>query len=193
MKKGLLIIYSGPSGVGKDTILNEVMKDKELNLALSVSMTTRTPRNGDVEGKDYFFVTKEEFEDAIKNKELLEYAEYVGNYYGTPLKYVEDKRNEGYNVVLVIETEGAKKVLEQIHDNIITICIIPPSIQELENRIRLRNKDDEVSIAKRLEKAKIEIEKSKEYDHVIINDTLEQAIKDVKTVIQKEINLSQKN
>ena len=122
MKKGLLIIYSGPSAVGKDTLLKELLNDSELKIALSVSMTTRAPRNGEKEGVDYFYVSNERFEEAIKNNELLEYAKYVDHYYGTPLDYVEKNRNEGKNVVLVIEIDGSQHFEESglKHDSIRT-------------------------------------------------------------------------
>lgn len=188
MNKGLLIIYSGPSAVGKDTVLNEILNDKDLNLALSVSMTTRKPRPGEKEGVEYFFVSEERFNSAIMNNELLEYAEYVGNFYGTPLAYVEKNRNEGKNVVLVIEMEGRKKVLDKVKDNVISICIVPPNMKELEKRMRLRKKDSEETIRKRLNKAKEELKHTGDYDYVVENDTIEQAAKDIKKIILDEIN-----
>lgn len=188
MNKGLLIIYSGPSAVGKDTVLNEILNDKDLNLALSVSMTTRKPRPGEKEGVEYFFVSEERFNSAIMNNELLEYAEYVGNFYGTPLAYVEKNRNEGKNVVLVIEMEGRKKVLDKVKDNVISICIVPPNMKELEKRMRLRKKDSEETIRKRLNKAKEELKHTSDYDYVVENDTIEQAAKDIKKIILDEIN-----
>lgn len=188
MKKGLLIIYSGPSAVGKDTLLHELLKDPELNLALSVSMTTRAPRPGEKEGVDYFFVSDDRFKEAINNNELLEYASYVDNYYGTPLSYVEKNRNEGKNVVLVIEMDGAKKVQEKVKDNVISIYIIPPSMEELEKRMRLRNIDKEESIIKRLNKAKEEINHISSYDYVVKNDDLNRTVEELRSIIKKEIN-----
>lgn len=188
MNKGLLIIYSGPSAVGKDTVLNEILDDKDLNLALSVSMTTRKPRPGEKEGVEYFFVSEERFNSAIMNNEFLEYAEYVGNFYGTPLAYVEKNRNEGKNVVLVIEMEGRKKVLDKVKDNVISICIVPPNMKELEKRMRLRKKDSEETIRKRLNKAREELKHTGDYDYVVENDTIEQAAKDIKKIILDEIN-----
>lgn len=188
MNKGLLIIYSGPSAVGKDTILSNLINDEELNLALSVSMTTRAPRRGEKEGVDYFFVSEERFKEAINNDELLEYANYVDHYYGTPLSYVEKNRNEGKNVVLVIEMDGAKKVLNKIKDNVISIYVIPPSMEELENRMRLRNIDSEDSIVKRLNKAKEEMKNNGFYDYFVVNDDLNRAVEEIRQIIIKEQN-----
>lgn len=131
MKKGLLIIISGPSGVGKGTIRNYFMNDESLNLTYSISMTTRSPRAGEVDGKDYIFTTREKFEEEIKNGGLLEWAEFVGNYYGTPMKHVEELRNQGKNVLLEIEVQGATQVREKCPDAL-SIFIIPPSMEELE-------------------------------------------------------------
>ena len=188
MKKGLLIIYSGPSAVGKDTLLKEILNDPELNLALSVSVTTRKPRNGEKEGVDYFFISEERFKEAIDNNELLEYASYVDHYYGTPLSYVEENRNKGKNVVLVIEMDGAKKVLDKVKDNVISIYIIPPSMEELEKRMRHRNIDSEESIIKRLNKAKEEMKNNSSYDYIVVNDDLKRAAEEVKQIIIKEQN-----
>ncbi len=152
MHKGLLIILSGPSGVGKGTIRKYFEKDERLNLAYSTSMTTRKPRDGEVDGKDYFFTSKENFQEAIKKGELLEYAEFVGNFYGTPLSEVERLRNEGKNVLLEIEVQGALQVQEKCPDAI-SIFIIPPSMEELEKRIRGRKSEPEEIIQQRLSKA----------------------------------------
>lgn len=188
MKKGLLIIYSGPSAVGKDTILHELLKDSKLNLALSISMTTRSPREGEVDGKDYFFVSHERFKQAIDNDELLEYASYVDNYYGTPFEYVEKNRNEGKNVILEIEMDGAQKVRSMVKDNVISIYIVPPSIEELERRLKGRNLDKPEVIAKRLSKAKEELKKVDTYDYVVTNDELSKAIEEIRSIIRKEID-----
>lgn len=186
MTKGLLIVYSGPSGVGKGTILQPLIPDKELKLCFSISMTTRKPRNGEVDGKEYYFVTRERFEKAIENNELLEHAEFVGNYYGTPLEYVEKKRNEGYNVVLEIEIDGAKQVLSKCEDAT-SIFIAPPSLEELENRIRGRKTEDEETIKKRLAKAKEELKEANNYKYVIVNDTIEESQKMLREIILKEM------
>jgi len=187
MEKGLLIVYSGPSGVGKGTILQPLIPEKDLKLCFSVSMTTRKPREGEVDGKDYFFVSKDRFEEAIKNNELLEHAEFVGNYYGTPLKYVEEKRNEGYNVILEIEIEGAKQVLSKCKDAT-SIFIAPPSMEELEKRIRGRKTEDEDTIQKRLSKAKSELKEDINYKYKIVNNNVEQSQKQLREIIKKEMS-----
>ena len=189
MKKGLLIVFSGPSGVGKGTILKEVMKDESLKLTYSVSMTTRKPRDGEVDGINYFFVSKEGFEKAIDNHELLEYATYVDNYYGTPKNFVEKKREEGMNVVLEIDLQGAKQVMARAHDAL-SIFIEPPSMEELERRIRGRQSETEETIKKRIEVARNEMAGRELYDFVVCNDELTKAIEDVKEIIRKEMEKS---
>ena len=169
MKKGLLIVYSGLSGVGKGTILEKLMPMEDLNLAYSVSMTTRAPRPGEVDGEDYFFVSKERFLQAIKQGELLEHARFVGNDYGTPKDYVEKMRNEGKNVILEIEIRGAKQVLEKCPDAL-SIYIVPPSMEELERRLRSRGTDSDRKIEARLIRAREELEAATFYDYLINND-----------------------
>ncbi|MBO7677145.1 MAG: guanylate kinase [Erysipelotrichaceae bacterium] len=187
MKKGLLIVYSGLSGVGKGTILNELMPMEDLNLAYSVSMTTRKPREGEVDGVNYFFVDKKRFLEAVKNGELLEHARFVGNDYGTPKEYVEKMREEGKNVILEIEINGAKQVLEKCPDAL-SIYIVPPSIEELENRIRKRQTEDEEMILKRISKAKKEMKEIGFYEHVVCNDDLQTAVQEVRQIILDEMN-----
>lgn len=189
MKKGFLIVYSGPSGVGKGTILKEVLNVKTLKLKYSVSLTSRKPRPGEVDGKDYFFVTKKEFEKAIKNNELLEHATFVDNYYGTPKKYVEEMTNKGYNVLLEIETKGARQIIKKFGDlNVLSIYITPPSIKELKNRLVLRNTEPMEIINKRVTKARRELKNLDLFDYVVVNDDLNKAIKEVKTIIKTEMN-----
>ena len=153
---GLLIILSGPSGVGKGTVRKVLVQDESLNLAYSISMTTRGPRNGEVEGKDYFFVTKEKFLEALQKNELLEHARFVDNYYGTPKDYVQKLREQGKNVILEIETNGAREVIEKTKGDkgVISIFIMPPSFEELRSRIEKRKTEPERIINERLEKAK---------------------------------------
>lgn len=187
MKKGLLIVFSGVSGVGKGTILSKLMPMKELNLVYSVSMTTRKPREGEIEGVNYFFVSKKRFVQAIKNDELLEHARFVGNDYGTPKEYVEKMIAEGKNVVLEIEINGAKQIMKKCPDAL-SIYIVPPSIEELERRLRERSSEDEQTIMKRIAKAKKELEDMDFYEHVVCNDDLDVAVEDVRKIILNEIN-----
>ncbi len=184
--KGLLIVLSGPSGVGKGTILKEFMDDPELKLAFSVSMTTREKRPGEVEGVNYFYVTKERFEQAKQNGELLECAEFVGNCYGTPLFEVERLRNEGKNVLLEIEVQGAKQVVEKVPDAL-TIFIVPPSMEELEKRIRGRGTESEEVIASRLNKAKGELQLANQYQYVVCNDDIQKSANQIKTIIKEHM------
>ncbi|NLY62247.1 MAG: guanylate kinase [Erysipelothrix sp.] len=186
MKKGLLIIYSGPSGVGKGTVREHFIDDQDLNLVYSISMTTRKPRKDEVDKVDYFFVSEEEFQDAIKNYELLEYASFVGNSYGTPKQYVEDMRNKGYNVILEIEVEGAKQIMKNASDHL-SIFLLPPNMDELENRIRNRNSEPEEVVQKRLSKAESELHMVDEYDYSVCNTTPEQAAAEIKRIIKENI------
>ncbi|GHU31832.1 hypothetical protein FACS1894166_04020 [Bacilli bacterium] len=157
MKKGLLIVLSGPSGVGKRTLWSPLMKDKKLNLGFSISMTTRPKRFDEVEGKDYFFVTKAQFEKAIKTGHMLEYATYVNNYYGTPKDYVDGLRNKGINVLLEIESQGAFQIMDYAkanHDKgVLTIFITPPSLDHLIERLRTRGTETPEKIEKRVKQA----------------------------------------
>ena len=187
MKKGLLIVFSGLSGVGKGTILKQLMPMEDLNLAYSVSMTTRAPREGEVEGVNYFFVTKKRFLEAIKNGELLEHARFVGNDSGTPKQYVEEMREQGKNVILEIEIKGAKQIMKKCPDAL-SIYIVPPSIEELERRLRERGTEDEETIMKRISKAKKEMKDTAFYEHVVCNDVLEVAVQEVREIILNEMN-----
>lgn len=188
MKKGLLIVYSGPSGVGKSTILHEILKDKKLNLIFSVSMTTRLPRNGEIEGKDYFFVDKKTFKEAIKNDMLLEYARYVDNYYGTPRDYVEEERKKGKNVILEIDVQGGLQVIDKCKD-CISIFVLPPSIEELRNRLALRGSEKDDIINKRVDEAQREIKDGNIYKYHIVNNDIKTSIKEVGDILKKEMAL----
>ena len=190
MKRGLLIILSGPSGVVKGTIRKYFEKDDRLNLAYSTSMTTRSPRQGEKDGVDYFFTTKEKFEEAIKNGELLEYAEFVGNYYGTPLNEVERLRNEGKNVLLEIEVQGATQVQKRCPDAL-SIFIIPPSMDELERRIRGRRSEPEEIIQQRLAKASHEMKMIPNYKYIVCNDDPKLAAELIKTIILRHMELEE--
>jgi guanylate kinase len=183
-KKGLLIVLSGPSGVGKGTILKEFVNDKDLKIAYSVSMTTRKQRPGEVDGVNYHFVTRDEFERARNNGELLESAEFVGNLYGTPIKEVERLRNEGMNVLLEIEVQGCRQVREKVPDAL-TIFIVPPSMEELEKRIRGRNTEPEEIVQERLAKASKEMEMVGQYKYVVCNDDPKLAADIVRVIIKR--------
>lgn len=189
-KKGKLIILSGPSGVGKGAIITKLFANKSLNLAYSVSMTTRKPRNKEQEGINYFFVDVPTFLKHIKVNDFLEYTNFIGNYYGTSKSYVLNLQNQGYNVILEIEVDGAGQVLKNYEhrDDIISIFIMPPSYQELEQRIRMRASESEAIIEKRLNKAKEEFKVQHEYDYIVINDDLDIAVKEITDIISNNIN-----
>lgn len=186
MKRGLLIILSGPSGVGKGTIRKLFFDREELNLAFSISMTTRNSRNGEIDGKDYYFVSKERFEEAISNDELLEYAEFVGNYYGTLLSEVNRLRDEGKNVLLEIEVEGAKQVIQKVPDAL-SIFLVPPSMDELRRRIEGRKTESAEIIQERLDKAMREMELMNNYKYVVCNEDPQKAADLVATIIERNI------
>lgn len=188
-KRGLLIIMSGPSGVGKGTVTKEIMKDSSLNLFYSVSMTTRKQRPGEVDGKDYYFVSKEEFQRNIDNGNLLEWAEFVGNRYGTPKDKVEMMRDKGYNVYLEIEVNGTTQVLKQYSgSDVVSIFLIPPSLEELEKRIRGRSTETEETIKLRLAKAERELGMKYNYEYIVLNDTVERASEEIKNIIRSKMN-----
>ncbi len=182
-KAGKLVVFSAPSGCGKDTILHEIFHNKNCeNIVLSRSMTTRAPRSGEQDGIDYYFVTREEFEKKIAEDGLIEYAEYSGNYYGTPKAPVEEWISRGKTVILEIEVQGASKVVRKYPDAV-SIFILPPSIEELERRLRLRNTDSEETIARRIAIAPTEIAKSKEFKYCVVNDDLIRASEEVYDLI----------
>ena len=191
VKKGLLIILSGPSGVGKGTVRQELFKDESLNLAYSISMTTRKPRPAETDGVDYFFVSEEEFKQRIENNELLEYAQFVGNYYGTPKFYVEKLLDEGKNVVLEIEVQGALQVMARCPDAL-TIFIIPPSMEELENRIRGRRSEPEEVVQQRLAKAGKEMKMVNNYKYIVCNDDPKLAAELISSIIRRHMETDNK-
>ena len=181
MSKGKLFIVSAPSGCGKGTILSEVFKER--NVYYSVSATTRKPREGEINGTHYFFMSDDEFRKTISEDGFLEYASFAGNSYGTPKKAVFDKLEEGVDVVLEIETQGAFQVKEK-YPEAVMIFILPPHIEELRRRLGKRGTESEEVIERRVSQAAGEIEKSLRYDYVIMNDDLEAAVKDFYTVIE---------
>ena len=187
MKKGLLIILSGPSGVGKGTVRRYIMDNYDIDFTYSISMTTRAPREKEVDGVDYYFVSREEFQRNIDEGNFLEWEEFVGNRYGTPKSKVEELRNEGKNVFLEIEINGANSVMSKVHDDrVISFFLMPPNIKALENRIRLRKTEDESLIQARLKKGQKEMTMTENYDHVIINDRIERAAQEIVDLIKKK-------
>jgi len=186
MNKKLFVI-SGCSGVGKGTVLKEFMQRNPKDFVLSVSCTTRKPRPAEVDGVNYFFLTRDEFEKCVKEDKFLEHACFAGNYYGTKKKYINQKLDEGFNVILEIDTQGALQVKAKRPDAIL-IFIAPPGVDELEKRLRGRHTEDEETIQKRLGEAKIELERSKQYDYVVINDDLERAVSEIEGITKKEVS-----
>lgn len=184
-ERGLLIVFSGPSGVGKGTVRQEIFSTPDHKFEYSVSMTTRAQRPGEVDGKDYFFRSREEFEELIRNGQMLEYAEYVGNYYGTPLTYVNESLDKGIDVFLEIEVQGALQVKKKVPDAVF-IFLTPPDLNELQERLVGRGTDSEEVIAQRIERAREEIALMSEYDYAIVNDEVPLAAERVKRVIEAE-------
>lgn len=184
-KRGLLIVLSGPSGVGKGTVRSAIFQQEDVDFVYSISATTRAMREGEREGIDYFFKTREQFEEMIASNRLLEYAEYVNNYYGTPLDYVEDMLQRGKDVFLEIEVKGAIQVREKMPDGVF-IFLTPPSLEELEKRLVGRGTDASDVIAKRIQTAKEELELLKHYDYAVENDNVETAVEKIKAIIQTE-------
>lgn len=184
-EKGLLVVISGPSGAGKDSIINELLKKQETNAWVSISMTSRLPRGQEENGKDYFFVTREEFEDNIKKGNFLEYAEYNGNYYGTPKHKINEYLNKGIDVILEIEIQGALQIKGLIPEALF-IFIMPPSMEELKNRLVKRGTDSEDKIISRFKTAYQEINEVTKYNYVVINDKLDKATNKVSAILQAE-------
>ena len=180
-KRGILFVFSGPSGVGKGTLKAKLFEEFAGRIAYSVSATTRGPREGEVDGKDYFFISRQEFERRVKNNEFLEHAEFAGNCYGTPRAYVEKLLDSGMNVVLEIDVQGALQVMKSMPE-CVSVFILPPSFEELEHRLRGRGTDDEASIARRLSNAASEIRQAHWFDAWIVNDNLDKAYDELRAV-----------
>lgn len=184
-KRGLLIVLSGPSGVGKGTVRQEIFKDTSNPFTYSISMTTRQPRPGEVDGRDYYFRSKAEFEDLILRGEMLEYAEYVGNYYGTPLAYVNEMLLAGKDVFLEIEVQGALQIREKVPEAVL-IFLAPPDLETLRNRLVGRATDSEEVINQRIEKAQEELGLLATYDYMVVNDQVALAADRIKQIIAVE-------
>ena len=184
-ERGLLIVLSGPSGVGKGTVRKAIFERDDNEFEYSVSMTTRPMRKGEVDGVDYYFRTKEEFEAMIEAGEMLEYAEYVGNYYGTPLTYVNKTLDEGKDVFLEIEVQGAQQVKEKVPDGVF-IFLTPPDLDELKQRLIHRGTDSMDVINKRIRKAFDEIRMMQNYDYAVVNDKVPNAVAKIKDIIRTE-------
>lgn len=181
--QGTLLVVSGFSGAGKGTVVNAIMNTYE-DYALSVSATTRKPREGEIDGVSYFFKTTDEFKSMIDNNELLEYANYVGNYYGTPKSYVENKLRDGYNVILEIESVGAFNVKKIFPEAVLTF-IIPPSADELERRLRGRGTEEDAVIKARLAKACTEAEGVENYDYIVVNENVSDCVSEINDIAHR--------
>lgn len=182
--RGKSFIISGPSGVGKSTVLHALFEGRD-DLYFSVSATTRAPRPGEVDGKDYHFISADEFHAWIDNDEFLEYAEYVSNFYGTPKKYVDEAMAQGKDVILDIELQGALQVCAKRPETV-RIFIAPPSWEELERRLTSRGTDTPEKIQKRLLRAKVEMNAAKDYDYFVVNDTVESAVEEMRAIMKAE-------
>lgn len=183
-KRGLLMVVSGPSGCGKGTVLGRLLKENP-NVFYSVSATTRAPRPGEVEGVHYFFLSKEQFEEKIKTGGMLEYANYVENYYGTPAQAVEDQRSLGHDVILEIEIQGAMQVKAKCPDAVM-VFVSPPSMEELKRRLIDRKTESEEVVNNRLKTAEKEMKAISKYDYVVVNDEVENAVSSLKAILQAE-------
>ena len=191
MNRGTLYIISAPSGTGKGTIVSEILK-ADPNIHFSVSATTRAPREGEKDGVNYYFISREEFQGLVDSGGMLEHADFCGNCYGTPKKAVFDKLAEGHDVILEIETVGAMNVKAACPEAV-SVFILPPSLKELRHRLESRGTESEETVAKRIAEARGEIGKARNYDFVVVNDDLEKAIEDVREVMRAAKKLTKLN
>lgn len=190
-RKGIIIVISGFSGAGKGTLMKKLVAEYN-NYALSISATTRAPRNGEEHGKEYFFVKKEEFEQKIADNGLIEYANYCGNYYGTPREYVERKLEEGIDVILEIEIQGAHQIQKQYSDALL-LFVMPPSAKELKRRLTSRGTETPEVIEQRMSRAVEEADGIETYDYIVINDDLDVCVKELHEIIQAAHNAPSRN
>ncbi len=184
MNNKKLFVISGSSGVGKGTVIKKFL-EKNPNFMLSISCTTRAPRPGEVDGVNYFFLTKDEFKNCIENDKFLEWAEFAGNFYGTKQKYIRQCLAEGKDIILEIDTQGALQVKTRMPEAVL-IFICPPSLEELEHRLRGRQTEDEATIQKRLDAVKIELERAEKFDYRVVNDDLDRAVGELEKIIVGE-------
>ncbi|HIT87559.1 MAG TPA: guanylate kinase [Candidatus Coprocola pullicola] len=189
-KEGMLVIISGPSGAGKGTVVTELIKTGEFSL--SISATTRKPRPGEIDGTHYYFYDKETFETMQKKNQLLEWAEFCGNYYGTPRKYVEKQMAEGKNVILEIEVQGALQIKE-LYPECVLVFLIPPNLEELGRRLIKRGTEDKQTINRRIHRALEEMEFILQYDYIVINETIQKATEDICAIVKAESMKSSRN
>lgn len=186
MKRGIFIVISGPSGVGKGTICDLLMKNKNIDFEYSVSMTTRSKRSYEKDGIHYYFTTKKIFEDKIKNNEFLEYALYNNEYYGTLKSEVLKKLNQGKNIISEIDVQGAKNIKKDFKNSLL-IYILPPTMDELKNRLIKRGTETKKEIEERLKIALVENEQRYFYDYIVVNDKLKEAVEEIETIIRNKI------
>lgn len=184
MDKGMLIVLSGPSGTGKDSILKEMLKNRD-DIKVSVSCTTRKPRTGEIHGKDYFFVDKQEFMEMVNQGQMLEWAAFCDNFYGTPKQEIDALLQSGTNVILEIEVQGAKQIIEKCRDAV-SIFVLPPSIDVLKERLKNRGLDSPEVMEKRVEASEREISLAYDYEYVVVNDDLEKCAQDILKIVDSE-------
>ncbi|MCF8000963.1 MAG: guanylate kinase [Halanaerobiales bacterium] len=190
MQKGILFVLSGPSGVGKGTVLEGLMDDYN-DINYSISVTTRTPREDEINGDDYFFVSREKFEEMKEKNQFLETAKVHGNYYGTPRHYVEECLSKGEDIILEIDIQGAKQIKKEF-DDAVYIFLLPPNYEELKTRLEKRDSETPESLKRRLKNASEEISEVKNYDYSIVNDKVGDTVEEVKKVIKKERKLKKR-
>jgi len=184
MKPGKIVLISGPSGVGKGSVREILMKKNIFDLNYSISMTTRKPRKNEKNGVEYFFVSKETFQENIRDNNFIEWEEFSGNYYGTPLNFIKKSLQEGKNILIELETKGAKKIINEFKD-VISIFLKPPSMEELRNRIYKRGENTKSQEDERIMIAKKEVTEANNYKHVLINDNLELTVKNINSILER--------